>query len=550
MLFAFLIIIISSLICLFVFAPKHKHKINYALSIGILVSIIFICKYSTNLAMKNSIISTNFWDLVASYESYGFPYCFSTTLINNGIDRPSNYSKDTIDNISYSLKYETEFDSLSTLSTKLNNTGTNPNIIMIQLESFFDPTFINGVEFNIDPIPNFRYLKDNYSTGSLSVSTIGGGTANTEFETISGMNLDFFGPGEYPYNTILKSKAIDSINYTLKDMGYSTHAIHNHEGNFYGRNIVFSNLGFDTFTPVEYMNVTERTPVGWAKDSSLIQPIMDALNSTDSEDFIYTISVQGHGNYPTEDILENKPVTITNIENESIKTSLEYYVNQLYEMDKFISDIINAVSNIDEESVIVFFGDHLPSFGFTNSSLSTGNVHLTEYVVWDNIGLAKNDIDLEAYQLTSRVLYDLDINDGLFTKLHQNYLFGANDSSEYTQMYLSELKLLQYDALYGQNYMYSESSIPKATNLHLGTKEIVLQDIYIENGQLVAKGENFNQNTIFLVDGNFITTTLVDNNTVTCSAPSLNKDGSTVYLGQISGGAKLLSTTNVITLTP
>lgn len=493
MLFAFLIIIISSLICLFVFAPKHKHKINYALSIGIWVSIIFICKYSTNLAMKNSIISTNFWDLVASYESYGFPYCFSTTLINNGIDRPSNYSKDTIDNISYSLKYETEFDSLSTLSTKLNNTGTNPNIIMIQLESFFDPTFINGVEFNIDPIPNFRYLKD---------------------------------------------------------MGYSTHAIHNHEGNFYGRNIVFSNLGFDTFTPVEYMNVTERTPVGWAKDSSLIQPIMDALNSTDSEDFIYTISVQGHGNYPTEDILENKPVTITNIENESIKTSLEYYVNQLYEMDKFISDIINAVSNIDEESVIVFFGDHLPSFGFTNSSLSTGNVHLTEYVVWDNIGLAKNDIDLEAYQLTSRVLYDLDINDGLFTKLHQNYLFGANDSSEYTQMYLSELKLLQYDALYGQNYMYSESSIPKATNLHLGTKEIVLQDIYIENGQLVAKGENFNQNTIFLVDGNFITTTLVDNNTVTCSAPSLNKDGSTVYLGQISGGAKLLSTTNVITLTP
>ena len=117
-------------------------------------------------------------------------------------------------------------------------------------------------------------------------------------------------------------------------------------------------------------------------------------------------------------------------------------------------------------------------------------------------------------------------------------------------MYLSELKLLQYDALYGQNYMYSESSIPKATNLHLGTKEIVLQDIYIENGQLVAKVENFNQNTIFLVDGNFITTTFVDNNTVTCSAPSLNKDGSTVYLGQISGGAKLLSTTNVITLTP
>ena len=102
-------------------------------------------------------------------------------------------------------------NSISTLSSKLSN----PNIIIIQLESFFDLTFINGVKFNIDPIPNFIHLKENYSTSSFSVSTIGGGTANTKFETISGMNLDFFGPGEYPYNTILKIKAINSINYTL-----------------------------------------------------------------------------------------------------------------------------------------------------------------------------------------------------------------------------------------------------------------------------------------------------------------------------------------------
>lgn len=119
--------------------------------------------------------------------------------------------KNTIDDLSYSLNYTSEFYSISTLSPKLSN----PNIIIIQLESFFDLTFINGVKFNIDPIPNFIHLKENYSTSSFSVSTIGGGTANTKFETISGMNLDFFGPGEYPYNTILKIKDIDSINYTL-----------------------------------------------------------------------------------------------------------------------------------------------------------------------------------------------------------------------------------------------------------------------------------------------------------------------------------------------
>ena len=130
---------------------------------------------------------------------------------------------------------------------------------MVQLESFFDPKYIKGAEYDIDPIPTFSYLKENYSTGSFSVSTIGSGTANTEFETISGLNLDFFGPGEYPYNTILKNKACSSINYALKESGYSTHAIHNHQGNFYGRNTVFSNLGFDTFTPIEFMNATEKS---------------------------------------------------------------------------------------------------------------------------------------------------------------------------------------------------------------------------------------------------------------------------------------------------
>ena len=86
-----------------------------------------------------------------------------------------------------------------------------------------------------------------------------------------------------------------SINYALKESNYSTHAIHNHEGNFYNRNTVFSNLGFDTFTSSEYMLINERTPLGWAKDTFLIEPILDLLTSTENQDFIYTISVQGHG---------------------------------------------------------------------------------------------------------------------------------------------------------------------------------------------------------------------------------------------------------------
>ena len=78
------------------------------------------------------------------------------------------------------------------------------------------------------------------------------------------------------------------------------------------------------------MNATEKTPVGWAKDSALITPIMESLTSTEGKDFIYTISVQGHGSYIGSDALENKYVNLTSIENEGIASALEYYVNQLY----------------------------------------------------------------------------------------------------------------------------------------------------------------------------------------------------------------------------
>ena len=104
---------------------------------------------------------------------------------------------------------------------------------MLQLESFFDPTHMKDLEFSEDPVPNFRKLKEEFSSGYLTVPSVGAGTANTEFEVITGMNLEYFGPGEYPYKTILRKTTAESINYNLKDIGYRTflcyyelHALH------------------------------------------------------------------------------------------------------------------------------------------------------------------------------------------------------------------------------------------------------------------------------------------------------------------------------------
>src|SRR5699024_6299413 len=106
------------------------------------------------------------------------------------------------------------------------------------------------------------------------VPAVGAGTANTEFETITGMSLRYFGPGEYPYKSILKETTCESAPYVLKDLGYSTHAIHNNEANFYGRRTIFPNLGFDSFTSEEYMpEEDDKNALGWVKDEVLTNHI-------------------------------------------------------------------------------------------------------------------------------------------------------------------------------------------------------------------------------------------------------------------------------------
>ena len=85
-----------------------------------------------------------------------------------------------------------------------------------------DVNYLKGIEFSENPIPTFTKLKDEGVSGFLSVKNVGGGTANTEFEILTGMNLDHFGFGEYPYTTILKSRACESIAYNLKRLGYGT----------------------------------------------------------------------------------------------------------------------------------------------------------------------------------------------------------------------------------------------------------------------------------------------------------------------------------------
>lgn len=525
------LLLLAALVFLLIFGPRVKYKLNYKRNLIVFLAIVVGTFGATELAVKTKTVETFFGNLAYAYRDYGVPYCFISTWLNTGIKKPMDYSETGIQNI---FKHG-ELEDGVYVPKKTDEDEDHPNILMLQLESFIDPTLVRGLEFSEDPIPNFRRLMKQYSSGSLTVPSVGAGTANTEFEVMTGMSVKFFGPGEYPYKSILLEKTFESIPYDLKNMGYSTHAIHNHRGAFYGRNKVFANLGYDTFTSLEYMNNVVKTAKNWAKDDLLTDEIMTALESTESHDYIYTISVQGHGKYPTEQVLEDPEIQVTKAPTEALKWQYEYYVNQLHEMDQFVKNLTDTLKQYDEDVILVMYGDHLPALDMTEEEMKNNDLFATQYIIWDNMGLKKEDGDFTSYQIGVEALERGDLHNGLLVEYHQRY--------KNSDMYLQNLQSLGYDMLYGDRYIYGGKSPFKATKLKMGIKDIKVEEIVQIGSDYYIKGQNFTEYSKISLDGEVLDTIYLGPTILGLKEEVDPDDVSKMKISQVEKNKEILSTT-------
>lgn len=512
-------------IILFVFiSPKSKLlfgrvKSTLALVVYWVGTYALIC-----LAIAAGIMTTKFGNLAISYHDYGIAYCLTLTIVDTGINEPDNYSKPAVEE-AIKGKDENDNHAKPEATQKPEEEKDKPNYIFIQLESFIDPYALEGLELSQDPIPYFRSLTENYSTGYITVPTIVAGTCNTEFEVISGMSLEYFGPGEYPYKTILKESVCESMASDLKNIGYTAHAIHNNKATFYGRNTVFANFGFDTFTSIETMCDVSKTPNDWAKDDVLVKSILDCLNSSEGKDVIYTVSVQCHGTYDVDPKDYTANITVSGIEDEELANSYTYYVNQLVEEDQFIRNLTAALAEYEEDVVLVMYGDHIPGLSISDDQFVDENrtIYETQYVIWDNIGLEKVDKDIMAYQIAAYVFDMFDIHEGTIFKYHQDNWEDKDGN------YKSKLHLLMYDMLYGEKYVYNGEKPFEKTKILYGVNEVVInkvtynaEDVNVNEGDntqedgeggiidsimndgesyIYIEGENFNEFSHVFIDG-------------------------------------------------
>lgn len=481
----------------------------------------------TDIAIDKRVISNYFGNIAFAYEDYGFPYCFAASLFNTGINQPSGYSEETMAEISNNGE-------LTTSTTSLKS-DEMPNIIFVQLESYFDPTEVEWLRFSEDPIPNLRELYKNYSSGYFKVPSVGAGTANTEFEVLTGMNMRFFGPGEYPYKTYVKTNVLESAASALTSLGYGAEALHNNGGNFYSRAKVYNNMGFDHYTSKEFMNILKTTPKGWATDDILVPNIMESMDTTEGQDFVFTVSVQGHGDYPTEPTLENPEIKVTGVEDEGKRNAWEYYVNEVHEMDKFVGQLIEAVENRNEPSVIVFYGDHLPTLGLEAKDLKGKYLYNTNYVIWDNIGLEKKDGNIAAYQIMAEVFDRLGIHSGTIFNYHQQ--------RRQTKNYLSDLELLQYDIMYGKQYVYEKNGAPITEgHMVMGIKDAEITGLITQlNGNYSVYGENFTKQSKVFINGEKQTTKFLNNTRLDLKESDL-KDGDQIMVAQVGSSNTIFRT--------
>lgn len=501
------------------------HRIWGALCIALCATLYV---FLTDAAIEKRVVSTYFGNIAFAYEDYGLPYCFMASVFNTGINEPNGYDEKTIEEIS-----------LGGQITK-NETGRKadelPNIVFIQLESYFDVAESEFFTTSQDASPNLRQMYQNFSSGYFKVPSVGAGTANTEFEVLTGMNLRYFGPGEYPYKTVLKERPCESAATALGALGYGTHALHNNGGNFYSRSRVFDHIGFDSYTSKEFMNILQLTENGWAKDDILIEHILEAMDTTEQQDFVFGISVQGHGDYPEEKIIENPKITVEGIEDEGTKNKWEYYVNQVYEMDQFAGNLVKAIEERGEPSVVVFYGDHLPTMGLGAKDLKSRYLYNTNYVIWDNIGLEKKDKNIPSYQIMAEVLDRLDIHSGTVFNYHQQ--------RQQTKNYLADLEILQYDILYGNQYIYDGKPPITEGHMMMGVKDVSLDKVipYLEEGYSLY-GENFTKQSRVFVNGERQKSTFLNNTRIVLPETEL-EDEDVITVVQMGSSSTVFRTSD------
>lgn len=363
------------------------------LLLPILVFALYCIHVSTTDSLANKFSralgdTPSMWDSVYDAQRNGPLVAFTRQLNPKIMDKPSNYSEETMKKVAARYQKEAE-----TINASRTNNLTDSTVVYVLSESFSDPSRVPGLKTNKDSMPNIRKIKAGTTSGLMLSSGYGGGTANLEYMGLSGLSMANFDSSlSSPYQQLVPSQHwTPTINQMwgapANSLGY-----HPYESSMYSRATNYKKFGFSHFYTltgpdvIKYQDKIDESP--YVSDKSSYDSALEGIKSGKTNKFIQIITMQNH--MPYHEWYENNDYTAESTTGTPLgddeQQSIETYQKGVEITDQATQEFLNELDALDKPVTVVFYGDHLP--GIYSSASEDGNnslaLHLTDYFIWSN----------------------------------------------------------------------------------------------------------------------------------------------------------------------
>lgn len=413
------------------------------------------------------------WFQEANYRRNGFVAGFLYNLPGPAMTEPEDYSRATMARLT--KKYEAVAEGFN--QGRATGTIDDVNIVLVLSEAFSDPTKIDGPVFEEDPIPYTRAVMSRTRSGEMLAQLYGGGTANMEFESLTGMSLSQFLPQmNTPYQMLVTNTPTfpSAVGY-LNRLGHRAVGIHPYMTTMYKRYEVYPTLGFEKLVDEDTMQRAERIGEdAFVSDDSAYDEVVHQLREHDDPLLVNLVTMQNH--YPMADTYDD-PVDVRGVGAE-VAEQLSHYLRGLRLSDTALEEFLQELRTSDEKTAVVFYGDHAPAFwrGDVYDRNGDDAFRRTPYFMWTNF----ERLDPAEDPLTSPIYFLPTLFDDLQAPLSPYYALlmqlkgeiAAMEQGEYflpdgtrvTEEQLSshakellhDYRLVQYDLAVGQRYSLDE----------------------------------------------------------------------------------------------
>ena len=472
------------------------------LLLPILVFALYCIHVSTTDSLANKFSralgdTPSMWDSVYDAQRNGPLVAFTRQLNPKIMDKPSNYSEETMKKVAARYQKEAE-----TINASRTNNLTDSTVVYVLSESFSDPSRVPGLKTNKDSMPNIRKIKSGTTSGLMLSSGYGGGTANLEYMGLSGLSMANFDSSlSSPYQQLVPSQHwTPTINQMwgapANSLGY-----HPYESSMYSRATNYKKFGFSHFYTltgpdvIKYQDKIDESP--YVSDKSSYDSALEGIRSGKTNKFIQIITMQNH--MPYHEWYENNDYTAESTTGTPLgddeQQSIETYQKGVEITDQATQEFLNELDALDKPVTVVFYGDHLPGI-YSSASEDDNNslaLHLTDYFIWSNkvSGSQGNKASDAAYsspnffvaQAADHMNAEVSPYLAFLTEMHskiaameppvvnkiqgwdripegQNIYLDQNgnpmstdDFDKETKQLLADYKLIQYDITAGKNYL-------------------------------------------------------------------------------------------------